>query len=296
MKLNLEKCVFGVTSGKFLGYMITNRGIEADPEKVRAVCDKPAPKTKRQIQKLNGMIVAINKFISQALHKTKQLLHLLKKGASFSCDDEYKKCFNDIKQYLLSPLALTAPSHGDILGLYLGASEIVASGVLFKMVEQVEKPIYYISKTMSPQETRYSDIEKLALALKTTTEKCREITQRMVKWKQQIGDFHIEFHPRVSTKGQVIANFLVEMSFHDNLSTSPGARDPILWTIFTDGSDNKDGSGAGYVLISPEGVQWKFSIRLNFMVKSNGAKYEALISAPRQANDYDVKRVHQRIR
>ncbi|KAL5702453.1 hypothetical protein ACHQM5_027671 [Ranunculus cassubicifolius] len=312
MKLNPAKCAFGVSSGKFLGYMITNRGIEADPAKIRAVCDMPKPESKRQIQKLNGMIVAINRFISKASDRTRPLLQLLKKGATYEWTEECEKCFQDLKLYLASPPVLTSPSEGDILGLYLGMSEFAISGVLFKHKDKVEKPIYYISKTMSPPETRYSEIEKLALALRTTAFRCKhyfqsfeihvftnsilkqvwnsnEMTQRMAKWKQQLGDYHIEFHPRISIKGQVLADFLVEMPLHDRRLTNHSSNDTTMWTAYTDGASNKDGSGIGFVLISPEGIQWEYSIRLNFMIKNNGAEYEALISALRQAQELEVQ-------
>ena len=67
MKLNAAKCIFRVTSAKFLGHMITSRGIEVNPAKISAVADMQPPKTKKQIHKLNGMIVALNRFISKAL-------------------------------------------------------------------------------------------------------------------------------------------------------------------------------------------------------------------------------------
>ena len=114
---------------------------------------------------------------------------------------------------------------------------------------------------MSPAETRYSEIEKLALALRTTASRCKhyfqsheihvftnsilkqvwnsnEMTMRMAKWKQELGDYHIEFHPRISIKGQVIADFLVEMPCHDNEPITPKPKDAELWTLYTDGSDN----------------------------------------------------------
>ena len=106
-----------------------------------------------------------------------------------------------------------------------------------------------------------------------------------------MGDYHIEFRPRISLKGQVIADFLVEMPCHDNEPTTPRPVDAKLWTIYTDGSDNRDGSGAGFVLISPEGVQWEFSIRLTFTIRNNGAEYEALISALRQARIFKADKV-----
>ncbi|KAL0408265.1 UNVERIFIED_CONTAM: Transposon Tf2-12 polyprotein [Sesamum radiatum] len=63
MKLNPAKCTFGVRGGKFLGYMISERGIEANPEKIRAIMDMPT-KVIREVQKLAGKLAALNRFIS----------------------------------------------------------------------------------------------------------------------------------------------------------------------------------------------------------------------------------------
>jgi len=69
MKLNLARCAFGVSSGKFLGFMVSQQGIEANPEKVSAVLDMQAPQTKKQLQQLTGRIATLNHFISRSTDK-----------------------------------------------------------------------------------------------------------------------------------------------------------------------------------------------------------------------------------
>ena len=69
MRLNPSKCVFGVASGKFLGFMVSQRGIEANPEKVRAIIDMTSPRTVKEVQKLTGRIAALNRFVSKATDK-----------------------------------------------------------------------------------------------------------------------------------------------------------------------------------------------------------------------------------
>ena len=66
MKLNLNKCVFGVTAGKFLGFMVSQKGIEVNSEKIRAIVELAPPKTAKEVQSLNGKIAALNRFISRA--------------------------------------------------------------------------------------------------------------------------------------------------------------------------------------------------------------------------------------
>ena len=69
MKLNPSKCAFGVASRKFLGFMVSQRGIEAKLEKVRAILEMMSPKTVKEVQKLTGRIAALNRFVSKATDK-----------------------------------------------------------------------------------------------------------------------------------------------------------------------------------------------------------------------------------
>ena len=78
MRLNPSKCVFGVASGKFLRFMVSQRGIEANSEKVRAIIDMTSPRTIKEVQKLTGRIAALNKFVSRATDKCLPFFKTLK--------------------------------------------------------------------------------------------------------------------------------------------------------------------------------------------------------------------------
>ena len=91
MKLNPSKCVFGVASGKFLGFMVSQRGIEANPEKVRAIIDMASPKTVKDVQKLTGRIAALNRFVSRATDKCLPFFKTLKQA--FAWTDECEAAF-----------------------------------------------------------------------------------------------------------------------------------------------------------------------------------------------------------
>ena len=80
MKLNPSRCAFGVASGKFLGFMVSQRGIEANPEKVRAILDMTSPKTVKEAQKLTGRIAALNRFVSKAMNKCLPFFKTLKQA------------------------------------------------------------------------------------------------------------------------------------------------------------------------------------------------------------------------
>ena len=96
MKLNLSKCVFGVTTGKFLGFMVSQRGIEVNPEKVRAIMELEPPKTVKAVQSLNGKVAALNRFVSKATDKCLPFFRVLKK--SF---EEQKKGIPGWRNWLL---------------------------------------------------------------------------------------------------------------------------------------------------------------------------------------------------
>ena len=78
MKLDPGKCVFGVASGKFLGFIVSQWVIEANPEKVRAILDIALPKTVKEVQKLTGRVVALNRFVSKATDKCLPFFKTLK--------------------------------------------------------------------------------------------------------------------------------------------------------------------------------------------------------------------------
>ena len=95
MKLNPSKCVFGVTAGKFLGFMVSQRGIEVNPEKVRAIMELEPPRTVKEVQSLNGKIAALNRFVSKATNKCLPFFRTLRK--SFKWTDECQKAFKDLR-------------------------------------------------------------------------------------------------------------------------------------------------------------------------------------------------------
>ena len=107
MKLNPAKCVFGVASGKFLGFMVSQKGIEANLEKVQAIIDMTSPKIVKEVQKLIGRIAALNRFVSRAIDKCLPFFKTLKQV--FAWTDEYEAAFQDLKRYLSNP-PLLSPS------------------------------------------------------------------------------------------------------------------------------------------------------------------------------------------
>ena len=101
MKLNLAKCTFGVSAEKFLGFIINNRGIEANPDKIKVVLDMPPPSNIKEVQRLTGRIAALSRFVSKASDKCQPFFQVLKKY--FQWDARCEEAFTALKTYLSSP-------------------------------------------------------------------------------------------------------------------------------------------------------------------------------------------------
>ena len=128
MRLNLAKCVFEVSSGKFLGFMVLQRGIEANPEKVKAILDMTSPRSVKKVQRLTGHIAALNKSVSRVKNKCLPFFKTLKQA--FQWTDKCKAAFQALKDYLSKPLLLSPSIKGEDLFLYLAISQIAVSSAL----------------------------------------------------------------------------------------------------------------------------------------------------------------------
>nr|KYP74057.1 Retrovirus-related Pol polyprotein from transposon 297 family [Cajanus cajan] len=171
--LNPEKCVFGVQGGKFLGFMITNRGIEANPEKCKAIIQMQSPKTVKEVQRLAGRLVSLSRFIPKLAKKAGAIFTLLKKPKDFRWIDQCEEAFQSFKTFLTTPPTLQRPDHNIDLLLYLAVAENAISAVIVQEHQKVQTPIYFISRVLQDAERRYQMIEKLTLALVTAARRLR---------------------------------------------------------------------------------------------------------------------------
>jgi hypothetical protein len=129
-KLNPEKCVFGVSAGKLLGFLVSHRGIEANLEKIRAIEAMRPPARIKDVQKLTGSLAALNRFISRLAERALPIFKLLRKSNPFSWTEEAERAFQKLKQHLTSLPILVAPEPGEVLYLHLAAAAEVVSMVL----------------------------------------------------------------------------------------------------------------------------------------------------------------------
>lgn len=132
MKLNPEKCAFGVRSRNFLGFMVSNRGIEINPEKIKAIEEIIVVNNVKAVQRLTGRIAALGRFISRSSDRHHNFFSLIKKKNSFEWTLECQRALEELKLYLLSPPLLHTLKVDEMLYLYLAVSKVAVSGVLVR--------------------------------------------------------------------------------------------------------------------------------------------------------------------
>ena len=135
VKLNPEKCVFGVLARKLLGFLVSERGIEANPEKIKAIERMRKPARLRDVQKFIGCLASINRFLSRLGERVLPLYQLMKKTKSFEWNDQADEAFRDLKRMLSTAPVLAAPAEKEPLLLYIAATSRSVSTVMV-----VERP------------------------------------------------------------------------------------------------------------------------------------------------------------
>ncbi|RVW85539.1 Gag-Pol polyprotein [Vitis vinifera] len=235
MKLNPSKCAFGGSARKFLGFMVSQRGIEVSPDQVKAVMETPPPKSKKELQRLIGKLVALGRFIARFTDELRPFFLAIRKA-----------------EWAISVVLFRCPSHKE------------------------KKPIYYVSRALVDVKTRYSKMEQTTLALRSPTQKLRPYIQAHPVVAIELSEYGIEYQPRLSMKGQVMADFVLEYSQKPTQHKEP--REEEWWTLRVDGASRSSGSGVGLLLQSPLGEQLEQVIRLGFPASNNKAEYEAILS------------------
>ena len=234
---------------------MSQRGIEVNPEKVRAILELEPPRTVNAVQSLNGKVAALNRFVSKATDKCLPFFRVLRK--SFEWTDECQKAFEDLKKYLSSPPLLSPSRPGEELYLYIAVLQAAINAALVREEEESQRPLYFISRAFQGAEERYPRMEKLAFALVTAARKLKPYFQaytiivltdqplkramsspkaagRMALWAIELSKFDIQYRPRTAVKGQIMADFIAEYTQPEG----KGAEGHRQWSIHTDGSSN----------------------------------------------------------
>ena len=128
--LNASKCSFSVRSGKFLGYMITHRGIEVNPDQIKVINNLRSPRNPKKVQKLTGMATALNRFISRSADRCRPFFQLINKWKGFEWTEECAIAFQQLKDYLARPPIMSSPELDEVLFAYIAVAPYAVSLVL----------------------------------------------------------------------------------------------------------------------------------------------------------------------
>ncbi|WJX23763.1 hypothetical protein P8452_12952 [Trifolium repens] len=241
LRLNPNKCTFGVRSGKLLGFIISQKGIEVDPDKVKAIREMPAPKTEKKVRGFLGRLNYISRFISHMTATCGPLFKLLRKDQGVVWTEDCQKAFDSIKEYLLEPPILIPPIKGRPLIIYLTVLEDSMGCVLGQQDKtgRKEHAIYYLSKKFTDCESRYSMLEKTCCALAWAAKRLRQyminhttwliskmdpskyifekpaLTGRIARWQMLLSEYDIEYRTQKEIKGSILADHLAHQPIDD---------------------------------------------------------------------------------
>ena len=207
---------------------------------------------------------------------------------------------------------MSSPEIDEVLFAYITVAPHAMSLVLIRVDGGRQRLVYYVSKSLHDTEIFYLPLEKAILAMVYGTRKLpyyfrahtvvvltqlplkailrsADYTGRIAKWGMILGAFDIKYMPHTSVKGQVLADLVVKFAkvpaenesnehrMGEKSVSLIAAQEPVQWKVYVDGAANQKGSGVGLVLISPEKLVVKKSLRLGFLATNNEAKYEALL-------------------
>jgi hypothetical protein len=240
LKLNPTKCSFGVSAGQLLGFLVSARGIEANPEKIQAILIMGKPTQLHDVQKLAGRVAALSRFIARLGETGLPFYALMRKSDNkFEWTEEADAAFAQLKKVLSTPPVLVAPNEKEPLLLYIAATHQVVSTVL--VVERskegkghgVQRPVYFLSEVLSPTKQRYPHYQKLAYSVFTKARKLRQYfavhpiivvnkaplsnilnnplaTGRVSLWGIKLSPLDITYEKRKAIKSQVLPDFTAE--------------------------------------------------------------------------------------
>src|ERR1043165_8062546 len=183
IKLNPEKCVFGVPAGKLLGFLVSKRGIECNPEKIAAIDRMSKPRNLKDMQNFTGCLASLSRFLSRLGEKAIPLYQLMKKTEKFTWTPQADKAFRELKHMLSTTPILAAPIEKEPMLLYIAATNRVISIVMaverpekYK-AQLVQRPVYYVSEVLSASKQNYPHYQNMCYGVYMAAKKLKPYFQ-----------------------------------------------------------------------------------------------------------------------
>ena len=151
--------------------MVTNRGIEVNPDQIKTINSLQPPRNPKEVQKLTGMMAALNRFISRLAESCRPFFLLLHKWKEFQWFEDCVVAFQELKQYLSHPPIMSSPVVDEVLFAYIAIALYAISLMLIRVDSGIQQPVYYVSKSFNEAEVRYLPLEKVILAVVHVTRK-----------------------------------------------------------------------------------------------------------------------------
>ena len=190
----------------------------------RSITNMRTPRNLKEVQKLTGMAAALNKFISRSADRCRPFFLLINKWKNYKWTKDCAETFQQLKDYLARPSVMSSPEPDEVLFAYIAVASYAVSLVLIRVYNGVQRPVYYVSKSLHKAEVRYLPLEKAILAVVFGTRKLphyfqahtvvvltqlplktilrsADYTGRIAKWGTILGPFDIKYMPRTSVKG-----------------------------------------------------------------------------------------------
>uniref|UniRef100_A0A2N9I7Z0 RNA-directed DNA polymerase n=1 Tax=Fagus sylvatica TaxID=28930 RepID=A0A2N9I7Z0_FAGSY len=298
LKMNPLKCAFGVSAGKFLGFLVHQRGIDVDPARSSAIATMKPPTTHKELKSFLGKLSYIRRFIPGLR----------------CCDFYFCTTLEEGSHHSIGLPNVKKPLKSQAIGALIAQEND----------NGVEQPIYYVSRTLKDAESRYSGAERSCLALIYASQRLRHyflahkvqlmtkshpirsllqrpvLSGRLAQWLLQLSQYEITAETPTAIKSQAIADLLAQFPGEDNSFITdevPGEINEIflagladsVWTLKFDGSSTATSAGAGIVLYKEGAEAVTKSFKFDFPCSNNAAEYEAYLAGLAIAYEMGIK-------
>nr|XP_009383140.1 PREDICTED: uncharacterized protein LOC103970956 [Musa acuminata subsp. malaccensis] len=253
LRLNPAKCTFGVGSGRFLGFIVHERGIDVNPEK----CEEAFGQVKRHLANLPRLASVVlgeklNVYLAASQHAVSSVL--------------------------------TKEVAGEQLPVYYANHVLNGPEEQYPSLEKLALALVLASRKLRPYFEAHTIEVITDQPLRQVLSKF-DVAGRLLKWSVELGEFDIHYVPRTVIKTQSVADFIAELA--DGGNGSPKQTEEA-WDLHVDGSATSSSAVAGLVLSAPDGRSFERSLRFGFRATKNEAEYEALLAKLKLALEMQV--------